>query len=611
MEGREGPPPKDAISPVEKLKPQEFVDADGAKRQLFTFNKRGAPVGVVFYAKEDLPFSEDVLKEKEGFVLGGPPNFRDIGEWDSFLGDVQKASKTHHSPTAIHNFNRQKAVDSGEAVFFVENNSVSILDMAFILGLEGSDLRNERKAAAIDRRFGPMVKSIIDNAIAGTVVDDEGKITKRENQEGEALALQALLGDGDAQALLEKKRQVLEKRDFEKKERIDEWASKTVERLTKEGVRMPQHVIATHTTRYKPVITEEGIELQTSFDATGGKSLRGNIHFSTVGAVDSRLGGGGWDEMPYVISGDLKAIRDRNGNPRKIAEIDTYFTVSPGERLVVPNAHLTMPGWVPEGVLRENRGRVTIYKNKDLTARDVDAVLTDYYDKRYSQGLILEKVKDCFNSVLWSKKVNDGKADSRREGYIAFIEKLNPEKFLNDTRQQGIQEAVKEALVGYSQSEADDIVNLSKGMESVFVTAIRNGGFYSTTGSGEDSQESKALVLLAASWGTRGDTSRQAHFNDPEGLGLEAAVSYPVLREAKRARERLGSYDREERETPSDGTLRTPRFFYESFDIGYGANQKKVSLNSRAEIMEAVREDRGFLSEDPRTRRMHYLAGVI
>ncbi len=44
-------------NPVEKLHPVDFVDADGAQRELFTFeDKTGHKVKVVFYTREELPF---------------------------------------------------------------------------------------------------------------------------------------------------------------------------------------------------------------------------------------------------------------------------------------------------------------------------------------------------------------------------------------------------------------------------------------------------------------------------------------------------------------------------------------------------------------------------
>lgn len=597
----------EASSPIEKLKPYEFEDADGTKRQVFTFQTPGGhEVKAVFYAKEDLPFNAEVVEGKTPFILGDKPVFR-ATEWDGFVHDIQNASADKDSdPLNIDRLDRKKVLESGQAIIFIENTPKNMLDAAFVLGLEGKNWREARKAAS-QGKYTPDAVELIDNLIAATAVDDKGELQRRKNQEGEALVLSSLLGDQSASAEIAKKKQVMEQRDQKTQKELADWCKARYEALAKEGIKPAnEHIEATHVTRRKPVVTPEGVLIDSTYDVTRGKVFRNTIHFTLSGPVSNELGGGGWGAMDYIVEGDLKAIRDRNGNPRMMSQIDTYFTTSPGEPLVIPNAHVTMPGRLPDGVVRETRGNVTIYKKSELSIKDIDAFISEYGPKSkmdYEIMRIDRQLEGLLRVPLWGKiSAESDKTEDpdkfRREKYPAFEEfydSLKPNEFLGSLGTKGIVRTVENILEKYpgefSQEEKD---KLCKSINNWLTEKIRNGSFYEHTGSAEYSERQKEIQMLAVSWEAGGSQSRRAHFEDSEGLGTEhqAYRVFIAVEDQKKLNEKWRK---------------------EGIDILPPAQleTESISLYDRKEIMEAVRKRRGFLSEDPKTRRMHYLAGLI
>ncbi|RJP46925.1 MAG: hypothetical protein C4584_00925 [Armatimonadetes bacterium] len=602
-------------SVIEKLNPREFIDDDGAKRQIFTFKgTKGSKVEVVFYAKEDLPFNKEILQMKQGFILGGSPIFRDEDEWKKFTEDVAASSvnpKLH--PFNIHDLRRQLAVENGQALFFVENTPEHLLDLAFILGLNDPKWREARKRAVVDRQYTTEVREVVDNLIAGTVVNNQGQLRKRENQEGEALVLLSLLGDEQATQKLAARREVVAKVDGQGEAVRAAQIEELKTRLLTEGARVVMDYKAYHTTKYKPIITEEGIYIRSTFDASGGQLLRNTVHFSLAGPVSERLGGGGWESMDFVISADLSEIRRFNGNPKNMSEIDTYLTVSPGEYVFLPEAKITMPGKLPPGIFRQEDGKVTLYRKGPYSAADIDTIIeTIYYNIHLHGWSIHERLEGIFKSVL-AKKQSGGLSTEKVlrsaewfQEYSDFFENLTWEKIALSLRTVGVKETVIQQLQNSPYGDVvnkEDIFEITQKIQEWLGVVVRDGDFTESLGHGEGSPESLSVALLAYSWGAKGTTSRQAHFNDSDGLGAEKGP-YKILEEAKRVKQQIIAYDQkvESGLGVMDLGLR-PRF------VDY--YKEAVDATDRENLMEYVRRYRGRFSDDPKIRRMHYLAGII
>lgn len=608
-------------SPVEKLHPVEFTDEDGAERQLFTFeDRKGRKVKVVFYTREELPFAPEVVQGNYAVILGEPPKHRDRSEWEEFVKDV-KSTSDNKNPLNPSGFSLPDAIAADKTLFLVENTPIHILDLAFYLGLEGSRWREARQKAALDKVYTDEVLNLLDDMIAGTAVGKNGELRQRQNQEGEALATLALLGDKEAREILDDKRRMLEDLDKERLRKQQEFSQKKLEALEKEGVNMPKgNVWATQVTGYRPQVTENGILVRSSFDGTGGVMTRGTVHFTLGGEITSAYGGGGsgrWEDMPYVITGDLSKIRKANGNPLMINPVDTYFLTNPGQALLIPGGHLTMPGWLPSGTIREVRDNITIYKNKGFTPEDIDRLFIDYYD---NSPYIKRETQEMFKKWLWSwlwknpdllkgALGEDEGIKARNMKANAFAKGVDSEEIFKDLRTIGIEAAAHKLLDNNDLFDASDVNCVIQEIGRWLATKIRNGSFSEEVTGYYDRKE---IEMLAASWGTNGTNRSQAHAEDLEGgSGLQYAAGN-LFYAVREGRNRLAEWDRR---AETDNPLRELR--QGRIQIRHGDFDRRVDVEDRKSIMEYFREHiRMDLSEmirwtRPELRRMFFVAGVI
>lgn len=596
------------INPVEQLDPMEFTDEDGARREVFEFKTvKGNRVGVVFYTREELPFSSEILKGREGFILGEVPKHRDAVEWQGFVDDVRSASNPSRNPCDLNSFQIKQAFEQDRALLFVENTPVHILDAAFLLGLEGGIWRNARQKAALDRIYTPEVIGIIDDMIAATVVDDKGHFVHRENQRGEALTLMALLGNGHAREILDEKKKIIEREDERRSREKEDSAKRKEADLMIEGVKMPGKVWAFHTTNYRPKITPQGIELTSSFDATGGVMTRNTIHFSLNEPITGHYGISGIENLPYVVIGDLAAMRQVNGNPLMINRVDTYFVLNPGQRLIIPNGELKMPGHLPYGVISEKQGQITIYKNEGLSTEDINTIFLKYYDEISPRGK--EEIHRLFRDKLsgWLRQSKDLPKEEaiRRHN---FTLNADCEAIFSNLRTKGIEQAITTIFFdGNIQANGKEEETIKKNVENWLVSKIRNETFREIVSTDDsDLREAENFKLLAASWGTNASNRSQAHSEDPDGgFGLQnwAGRIFDAVRED------MTSWVRE-RKTDPLALKPITRLNWNRL------NEEGIDIEDRKSIMDAFRHSRlSILAGDrmmrPENRRMYFLAGLI
>lgn len=605
---------------IERLSPVNFIDADGANREIFTFqNKRGNSIGVIFYTREELPFSEDAVRGKYAVILGEPPRHRARAEWDEFVNGV-KTTSDNRAPLDQSNATLRQATAQNRMLYFVENTPVHLLDLAFHLGLEGNQWRDARQKAALEKVYTADILNLIDDAIAGTTVDDNGNLRRRENQQGEALAVLALLGDKDARETLDKKRGVLATSDEKRVKEQQEFRQKKLEDLGKEVSRIPDGFGVTHITSFKPEVTDKGILIRSSFDGTNGVMTRTTVHFTLGGPITSGYGGGGWEEMPYMIRGDLSRIRDANGNPVMINPVDTYFMVNPGQPLLIPEGHLTMPGQLPNGAVRAERGNLTIYKDKEFTPEDIDRLFTDYYDNAlYIQMDVQDKFRRSLSN--WLRK-NDSQGafgtdeairDINRQTHV-FFQNVDPQEIFRNLRTVGVRETLDKLLQGNSIFDETDKNLLTHRIEQWLATKARNASFdeivYSYGDYLSSGGKQRGIEMLAASWGTKGTTRSQAHSENSEGgFGLTNAAG-KIFDEVRRGKERMAKWEQEKK----GGKMHELKPSYITVNLG---DQERVDVEDRTSIMRHFRKidriDLGHIPHGlrPELRRMMFVAGVI
>lgn len=359
---------------LEKLNPEKFVDDEGNEREVYTFHaRRGHPVKVVFYSPEELPFNKEILHDKQAFVIGRRPNWREGKEWQEFLSKTRLASKHRLSPLEALPVARAQIVEAGESLFFVESNPAALLDLAFILGIEDKTLRKMRREAG-NRIISDGAQKMLDQLIAVKAVNDEGALKEIKNYEGEALLILSLLGEGDAQGVLDKTWEKLQTEDGDReKVRLEKMREKA-EIFDVEPLKI-EELVAVHLTRFLPRKKNNKVEMISTFEASKWLVVRDTIHFALNHPVAAHMYGS-WDVAPYAVIAPLNRMIELNGNPTVLNTVDTFFETSPGTSLKLPNeAWLVRPGVVENGILYE-RGveNEFVYKAKSLTPQDIEGL---------------------------------------------------------------------------------------------------------------------------------------------------------------------------------------------------------------------------------------------
>lgn len=113
-----------------------IVDEDGTETSVYTFTtKTGQSAQVVFYDSSETPhISEKVLKGKIGMIYGKKPDRATDIEWEETKRKIREYSQRTGENPAFET----EALGKGEAVFYVANDPVSILNFALRIGANGS-----------------------------------------------------------------------------------------------------------------------------------------------------------------------------------------------------------------------------------------------------------------------------------------------------------------------------------------------------------------------------------------------------------------------------------------------------------------------------------------
>ena len=189
----------------------------------------------------------------------------------------------------------------------------------------------------------------------------------KQSPVGEALVVEALLGNAEALAITEKA--VARQKQLEAEalatNKVDQQAS--LERLVDVESFKPSDLVVVRISAYEPQATESGYQVQTAHDASGFP--RATLHTTLNHTVESHMWGN-WDNKGYVLIGDFKEVLAANGEPNSLNGADTWWSRNPGENMQFPNATLVAPGGPQEDLIHESKGRSS-YKSAGITESDV------------------------------------------------------------------------------------------------------------------------------------------------------------------------------------------------------------------------------------------------
>lgn len=358
------------------------IDNEGNERFIYSFNtKEDHPVKVIFYSPDDLAFCPSATKEREVFIFGEPPRRRSTLEWTDFINQGKNKPSAKGEVLTPQKTPISDQLALGNSLFFVEATPFSLLRFALAIGVDNPDLR-ELIFQSEERGYNQRFYDFLDNIIAGKVLDDIGQLQTRQNYQGEALMVLALQENRQAIELLEKRKKELDGKDKEYKNMVEE--------LPKSPESSPElelkDLIGVHLTQYLPAKENEHYMLSTTYDATKGKEPLNTIHFSLNRPVSSE-----WipyhetaeDQTPaFALIVPLDKLVAKNGSPDVIAPSDTYYELSPGSTLALPDESLiVLPGELDSGMIVQRDNGNLKYKNRNIQPEDVailDKTLSDY-----------------------------------------------------------------------------------------------------------------------------------------------------------------------------------------------------------------------------------------
>jgi hypothetical protein len=190
-------------------------------------------------------------------------------------------------------------------------------------------------------------KQIVDIILAAVSVDDQGKLQPHLDMEGWPLALAALTGDTTARLIIDTKREGLvnaERVRASDPTLVEEAVAYQAEHGYKSSEPIPLEQLAlVHSTSYDIQRDDDGdIILRTAGQQRDDKYPRASVHFtlnSRVGDVMSNAQHKAWSEANRLIVANLKSTIDRFRRlPNRMAGMDTWFMLNPGEALKLPGA---------------------------------------------------------------------------------------------------------------------------------------------------------------------------------------------------------------------------------------------------------------------------------
>lgn len=462
---------------IEKLSPEVFKDEDGNDRTAYNFkNPAGKSIKVVFYSPGEMPYSAQVTQDRRSFVIGEQPKLRGKNEWDGFLAKVQQDSKTNYPPTDLNSpialAERAEAVNGDRATFFVESGPRQLFDAAFVLGAEDPTLRESRKLAAI-KRLDSTANTLIDRVVA-----DKAQYPDKSH-DAEALAILVMQGNQEARELLDLTLKVQEEKDQARKAEADKTRKEWVEGKSGEPLNL-KDLVAVHITKFSPRKGINGLEMASTFDGTDWQVPRDTVHFALNHPVAGHAFGN-WDAAPIAVITPLDKMIEANGNPLVLNTVDTFFEVSPGTRIKLPEGSVIVrPDKLPDGQLFKKEQGAVVYKEGNITPADIQVLILmlgpnerDYFND-HLRGVVADV--GIYNFLKPSSERTE--IEARRPKLESIIGSWDkPQDMLQACTEQGYGDVIKGIITAAGLTEEvpqETIDSIISKWGSGFISKIKN-----------------------------------------------------------------------------------------------------------------------------------------
>lgn len=287
------------------------------------------------------------------------------------------------------------ASDSAEATIVSANTPEGILDTVALLAPDKAEASRALSAEMASGQYGPAATELLDRLAATLYMNESGGVgTPNErgvpsvDLDAYALVTASLVGDETATTIVNQRVEAM-RREI----KISELGTKAtrateylewIERTAEPEVLKPENVALVHSTEHPIERDAAGnIVLYPSSAKRLDKYPRSTIHFTPNSQVEGHYAGT-WDQNNRLIVSNLASMIKANGNPAAINSVDTFFTLSPGEHLTLPNAVVIEAGETEGGKLIDSKGSDVRYKagpEDSYTAEDrlqIEAMASEY-----------------------------------------------------------------------------------------------------------------------------------------------------------------------------------------------------------------------------------------
>ena len=265
----------------------------------------------------------------------------------------------------------------------VQANPESILEEAIRLNPSDNNLKTIL-ANIRNKNFGEQEVKFLDSIIASVAIDDAGKVAAVEQTSGFALVLSALSGNKNAQKLVDDKIVAFQK-NVKKRQAEDSERFKELNKATDGSVAEPvefDELVTVHSTQYDFTRNADGsISLNPSGYYIPGLA-RSSIHFTLNSEVKSHMGGQ-WADTNKLIVTNANDVVKANGKPASLSPIDSWWKVSPGQKLKLPNASVVNPFIDEAAYVKElkNRGLIKPGEKTPIIVEDPKTNDVFYFSK--------------------------------------------------------------------------------------------------------------------------------------------------------------------------------------------------------------------------------------
>ncbi len=336
-----------------RLKPEVFVDQADLQRTEFSV---ADGVSLYFRGREELP-----THEREGSVVTAVLSQQerplhtsgdDFGEW--------VAIQTQGNPTADP-FERAVDEDAESVVLIALATPEGVVDTAITLcesGFVASDparieaLKSLKERIA-KREIDDEVINYYDQLYASTTVGFEDGLPTEKGRLEQGLIEVALMltGDSEASDIVAAKTEIRSAYDAATSQEEAEqygYESDTIrqpgEQLTPEELEMlaEKHLVLVHTSPVEPMsIDQSGTGMRvmrprSEFQARSrDQYLRSTLHWSLNHPVESHMQGN-FSGREFTIIAPMEKVAELNGAPAVLYGVDTYYTTSPSEGMLIP-----------------------------------------------------------------------------------------------------------------------------------------------------------------------------------------------------------------------------------------------------------------------------------